>query len=152
MDGAGAVLFEHFEVELSAIAFVTVKAVHRIFFVEFEHEPVAGDLGYDGRGHALENGSVCPYNSFLGYGEIDKKVPIDDQKIYLRVMKSVRRRTSNTAEFLLKIPYCFNHGEFGRLEDIDFVDHFFGNLAYSPCNFRISVQFRVNTFSLYGRK
>ena len=68
MDGAGAVLFEHCEMEPRAVAFVAVKAVHRIFFVELEHEPVSRDLGNDGGGHAEENGGIRFYNCLLRKG------------------------------------------------------------------------------------
>ena len=85
MNGAWAVLLEHFKVEFGAVAFVAIKAVHRILLVESEHEPVAGDFGNNRSCHARKYGGVCPYDSFLRYGEIEQYISINNQRIDYRV-------------------------------------------------------------------
>ena len=78
MDGTRAVKAEHFKVEFGAVAFVAIKAVLRIFFVESEYESVSRDFGNNRSCHAFQNGSICFYNGFLRYGKIKKKVSIND--------------------------------------------------------------------------
>jgi hypothetical protein len=78
VDGTRPVLFEHCKVEARAVAFVAIKAVQGIFFVESEHEPVTRNFGNDGRCHALENGGICFHDRFLRYGKVKKKVSINN--------------------------------------------------------------------------
>ena len=116
MNRTGAVFFEHFKMQLGAVAFVLIEAIIWVFFVVAQHEAISGDLR-DNRGcHAGKYSSVCLYNSFLGYGEIEKKVSINNQKIYLPF---------SFVQCTLQTPYCFYHCTFGGLENVDFVDHLF---------------------------
>ena len=68
VDGAWPIFFEHCKVKFRAVAFVAVKSILSVFFVESKHEPVSCDFGNYGSRHALENGGICFHDSCLRYG------------------------------------------------------------------------------------
>jgi hypothetical protein len=68
---------EGFEVLADTIAFVPGKAILRIFGIERDHEPVAGDFGHDaGRGDAQAEG-VTTDQCAVRHGEVAHGESVD---------------------------------------------------------------------------
>lgn len=99
---------EGFEVLTDTIAFVPGKAILRIFGIERDHQPVAGDFGHDaGRGDAQAEG-VTADQCAVWYGEVAHGESVDQGVVGPGGEGTYRAR----------------HGKMGGAEDVVTIDFF----------------------------
>ena len=131
MEVAGAKGLNRSSVLLCSIPFMPGKIVLRVFLMPIEHHAIPGDFGNNGGGRYGSAELVTFSYGFLGDGDLDGLISVDEDKIR-EDRKALDRQ---------------NHGFQSGLKNIEKIDLFVANDANSHSNgFGLDNLIKVLTF------